>query len=122
MLLLNPPPHPMVQPHPIRIPSGHQTHRRTRRDSNRRRTPNLGIHPVTANAADGRTRAPPGRRGTRAGTMSKWNLDPEVVYITGGSIEIHRLDRTPVHREPDGTVTYGDPLHVQANVRVYLHS
>ena len=49
-------------------------------------------------------------------------MDPEVVYLTGGSIEVHPAKRTPVHREPDGTVTYGDPLHVHANVRVFLHS
>lgn len=52
--------------------------------------------------------------------MSKWNLDPEAVYFSGGSIEVHRVDRTPVHCEDDGTVTFGDPLHVQANVRVFL--
>ena len=54
--------------------------------------------------------------------MSKPNTDPEAVYITGGSIEIHPSDYVHVHREPDGTVTTGDPLHVQANVRVSLHS
>jgi hypothetical protein len=53
--------------------------------------------------------------------VSKWNLDPEVVYIQGGSIEVHRMDRTPVHRDDDGTTVFGDPLHVQANVRVFLH-
>ena len=54
--------------------------------------------------------------------VSKWNMDPEVVYITGGSIEVHPSDRMPVRRGPDGTMTYGDPLHVEANVRVFLHS
>jgi hypothetical protein len=48
--------------------------------------------------------------------------NPEVVCITGGSIEVHRADLVPVHREPDGTVTYGEPLHVEANVRIFLHS
>jgi hypothetical protein len=48
-------------------------------------------------------------------------MDPEVVYITGGSIEVHPMDRIPVRRGPDGTTQYGDPLHVQANVRVFLH-
>jgi len=54
--------------------------------------------------------------------VSKWNLDPEVVYITGGSIEIHPSDFVHVHRDPDGTTVMGDTLHVQANVRVFLHS
>ena len=49
-------------------------------------------------------------------------MDPEVVYISGGSIEVHPADLVPVHREPDGTVTYGEPLHAEANVRVSLYS
>ena len=54
--------------------------------------------------------------------MSEWNMDPEVVCIAGGSIEVHPAEFTRVHRGPDGDVTYGDPLHVHANVRVFLHS
>ena len=58
-----------------------------------------------------------------AGTaVSKWNMDPEVVYIAGGSVEVHSSDCVRVHREPDGTVTMDDPRHLQANVRVFLHS
>jgi hypothetical protein len=53
--------------------------------------------------------------------VSKWNLDPEVVYLSGGSIEVHEMHRTPVHLTDDGLVQMGDPLHVQANVRVFLH-
>ena len=54
--------------------------------------------------------------------VSKWNMDPEVVYISGGSIEVHPAERVPVHRGPDGTTAYGDPQHVMVNVRVFLHS
>lgn len=54
--------------------------------------------------------------------VSKWNMGPEVVYITDGSIEIHPSNYLHVHCEPDGAVTMGDPLHLQANVRVFLHS
>ena len=54
--------------------------------------------------------------------MSRWNMDPEVVYIAGGSIEVHPADQVPVHRAPDGGMTCGDPLHVHASVRVFLHS
>lgn len=54
--------------------------------------------------------------------MSKWNLDPEVVYISGGSIEIHPAGRTTVTRQPDGSIAHSDPLHDAANVRVFLHS
>ena len=53
--------------------------------------------------------------------MSRWNLDPEVVYITGGSIEVHCMHRTPVRLDENGFVQMGDPLHVVANVRVFLH-
>ena len=42
--------------------------------------------------------------------MSEWNMDPEVVCIAGGSIEVHPAEFTRVHRGPDGTV------------RVFLHS
>ena len=49
-------------------------------------------------------------------------MDPEVVCISGGSIEVHPADLVPVHCEPGGTTTYGDPQHVMANVRVFLHS
>ena len=49
-------------------------------------------------------------------------MDPEVVYITGGSIEVHPANLVHVRREPDGTMTMDDPRHVQANVRVFLHS
>ena len=49
-------------------------------------------------------------------------MDPEVIYIAGGSIEVHPAERRSVHRGPDGTTAYGDPQHVQANVRVFLHS
>lgn len=54
--------------------------------------------------------------------MSKWNLDPEVVCMAGGYIEIHPADFTRMRRNPDGTVTVSDPLLFQANVRVYLQS
>jgi hypothetical protein len=53
--------------------------------------------------------------------VSRRNLDPEVVCITGGSIEVHRMDRILVHLSPGAGLSYGDPLHVQANVRVFLH-
>jgi hypothetical protein len=48
-------------------------------------------------------------------------MDPEVVHITGGSIEVHPAVMVRVHREDDGAVTYGTPRHVQANARVFLH-
>jgi hypothetical protein len=49
-------------------------------------------------------------------------MDPEVIPISGGSITVYPLDTVPVHREPDGTVTYGDPRHVCATIQVFLHS
>lgn len=54
--------------------------------------------------------------------VSKWNMDPEVVYIADGRIEVHPAEYVRVHRGPDGSTAYGDPLHVQANVRIFLHS
>lgn len=53
--------------------------------------------------------------------MSKWDMDPEVVYIAGGSIEVHPSDFIHVSQQPDGTVSRSDPFHVEANVRVFLH-
>ena len=53
--------------------------------------------------------------------MSKWNLDPEVVYITDGSIEVHPSDFIHISRQPDGTTARSDPFHVEANVHVFLH-
>lgn len=49
-------------------------------------------------------------------------MDPEVVCIAGGSIEVHPSDYVHVHRRPDGGVTMDDLVHLQANVRVFLHS
>ena len=53
--------------------------------------------------------------------MSKWNLDPEVVYISGGSIEVYPADFQRMKRAADGSVTVSDPVHSQAGVRVFLH-
>jgi len=54
--------------------------------------------------------------------VSKWNLDPEVVYISGGSIEVHPAEFQRMKRNADGSVTVSDPVHSQAGVRVFLHS
>jgi hypothetical protein len=54
--------------------------------------------------------------------VSDRDLDPEVVRITGGSIHVYPIDTTPVHREADGTVIYGDPRHVCATIQVHLFS
>lgn len=54
--------------------------------------------------------------------MSNWNLDPEVVYITGGSIEVHPCDYVHVTRDRDFAEAMADPSHIEANVRVFLHS
>lgn len=47
-------------------------------------------------------------------------MDTEVVYITGGSIEVHPSDFIHVSQQPDGTTARSDPFHVEANVRVFL--
>lgn len=48
-------------------------------------------------------------------------MDPEVVCIAGGSIEVHPAEMVRVSREADGSVTRSDPKHAAANVRVFLH-
>lgn len=54
--------------------------------------------------------------------MSEPDLDPEVIPIDGGTITVYPADLVPVTREQDGTVTYGDPLHVRALIEVRLYS
>jgi hypothetical protein len=50
------------------------------------------------------------------------SMDPETIPVSGGRIEVFPADTVPVHRGPDGTVTYGEPLHTRALVQVSLYS
>ena len=49
-------------------------------------------------------------------------MDTEVICITGGSIEVHPAERVTLSRQPDGSTVQSEPYHVEANVRVFLHS
>jgi hypothetical protein len=54
--------------------------------------------------------------------MSELSKDPEVIPIGFGSIEVRPMERRRVSRQPDGTMTQGDPYYVEAHVRITLPS